>query len=109
MNKEESLKMRQQFKAGGKEYKHDLAHQVKEIEDAQREDNQEVDYNITENDLIPGSDNMTWGMLMKDTGESLTELIERFDRETIERNKTPEQAIEDIEEDYGNVQHEHKR
>ena len=108
LNEEESFEMRQQFNAGGKEYKHDLAHQVKEIEEAQKDENQTIDYNITKSDLIPGTD-MTWGTLMEDTGESLTELIERFDRETIERNKTPEQAIEDIEEDYGNVQHEHKR
>lgn len=109
LKEQESFEMRQQFKAGGKEYKHDLAHQVKEIEEAQKDENQVVDHDITEDDLIPGSDNMTWGMLMEDTGESLTELIERFDRETIQRNKTPEQAIEEIEEDYGNVQHEHKR
>lgn len=106
-NKEESFKVREDFKTEGKEYKHDIAHKVQDIEQAQREANKTVDYNITPDDIIPNTE-MTWGELMENTGESLPKLIERYDRE-IGRNKTPEKAVADIEDDYSNIQHEHNR
>ena len=67
---EESLEIRREFETQGKEYKHDIAHQVNEIEQAQREENKTVDYNITPDDYIPNTEK-TWGELMEETGDSL--------------------------------------
>lgn len=106
---EESLELRREFETQGKEYKHDIAHQVQEIEQAQREGNGTVDYDITPDDYIPNTE-MTWGELMENTGDSLPKLIERYNREM--EGKTAEQSkevVEEIEADYGNVSHEHKR
>lgn len=106
--KEESLEISNQFKSEGKEYGHDIAHQVENIEKAQKESGQEVDFEITPEDYIPNSDpEITWGDLMEATGESLPKLIERYNKEIT--NKDPNEAISTIEEDYGNVMHQHKR
>ena len=105
---EESYEVKQEFRTQGKEYKHDIAHQVEEIEDTQKENNEDVDFSITPEDYIPNLEpKKTWGELMNETGDSLTELIERYNREI--KEKSPEEAIETIEQDYGNVQHEHQR
>ena len=47
---------------------------------------------------------------MESTGDSLPKLIERYNRDM--KGKTAEESeevIEEIEADYGNVSHEHKR
>ena len=103
IEKEESLETRRDFETQGKEYKHDIAHQVKEIEQAQRDENQTVDYDITPDDYIPNTE-MTWGELMEETGDSLPKLIERYENDM--RGKKPEdsqQVVEEIEADYGRV------
>ena len=106
LEKEESLETRRDFETQGKEYKHDIAHQVKEIEQAQRDANKTVDYDITPDDYIPNTE-MAWGELMEETGDSLPKLIERYENDM--RGKNPEdsqQVVEEIEEDYGMVNHE---
>lgn len=105
--KQESLEMRNEFKQQGKEYKHDLAHRVKDIEQAQRDANQTVDYNITEDDYIPNTDK-TWGELMEDTGESLPKLIERYKKEMANEGINSKDVVDTIEQDYGNVNRQHQ-
>lgn len=106
--KQESLEVRNEFKQEGKEYKHDIAHQVEEIEQKQKEANQTVDYDITPDDYIPNTE-MTWGELMEDTGDSLPKLIERYNREMQKEGADSEAVINTIEQDYGNIEHQHKR
>ncbi len=107
-DKQESLEVRNEFKQEGKEYKHDIAHRVKDIEQAQKDANQTVDYDITPDDYIPNTE-MTWGELMEDTGESLPKLIERYNREMMNKERDSKDVVDTIEQDYGNVnrQHEH--
>ena len=108
MEEEETLVLRREFETQGKQYKHDIAHQVEEIEQAQRDENETVDYDITPDDYIPNTE-MTWGELMESTGDSLPKLIERYNRDM--KGKSPEESekvVEEIEADYGNVSHEHK-
>lgn len=106
LEKEESLQIRRDFETNGKEYKHNLAHQVEEIEDIQRENNQTVDYEITESDYIPNT-KMTWGELMKQTGESLPKLVERFnqDMEKSSGNQDVDSIIKRIISDCQMVSH----
>lgn len=106
--KQESLETRNEFKQEGTEYKHDIAHQVAEIEEAQKENNQIVDYNITPDDYIPNTE-MTWGELMEDTGDSLPKLIERYNREIQKEGAESEAVIDTIEQDYGNIGHQRMR
>lgn len=108
IEKEESLEMRNEFKAEGIQYPHEIAHQVKEIEQEQRDLNQTVDYDITEDDYIPNTQT-TWGELMEGTGESLPKLIERYNREMAKEGAEPDKVVKIIEDDYGNVSHEHER
>lgn len=108
IEKEESLEMRNEFKEEGIQYPHEIAHQVKEIEQEQRDLNQTVDYDITEDDYIPNTQT-TWGELMEGTGESLPKLIERYNREMAKEGAEPQKVVEEIESDYGNVSHEHQR
>lgn len=103
--KQESREIRNQFAQEGKEYKHDIAHQVKDIEQAQKDANKTVDYDITEDDYIPNTE-MTWGELMEETGESLPKLIERYNREMGKQDAKSEDVVETIENDYGNISHE---
>ena len=107
---EESAQIRRDFQTEGKKYPHDLAHQVEKIEDAQREANQEVDYQITESDYIPNTET-TWGELMEETGESLPKLVERFNSEMAQSDgkEEPKSIIQRIIEDYQMVSHEHTR
>lgn len=106
---EETLEMRREFETEGTEYKHDIAHQVQEIEKAQIEEGKSVDYDITPDDYIPNTE-MTWGELMENTGESLTKLIERYNRDMKGKEAVDSKAVvEEIEYDYGNVGHEHQR
>lgn len=108
IDKQESREIRNQFEQEGKEYKHDIAHQVQDIEQAQRDLNQTVDYDITPDDLIPNTE-MTWGELMEETGDSLPKLIERYNREMEKEGAKSEEVVDTIEEDYGNVEHHHSR
>lgn len=108
IEKQESREIRNQFEREGKEYKHDIAHQVKDIEQAQRDSDQIVDYDITPDDLIPNTE-MTWGELMEDTGDSLPKLIERYNREMSKEGAKSEDVVDTIEQDYGNVEHHRSR
>lgn len=103
IEQEENLETRRDFATQGKEYKHDIAHQVEEIEQAQRDANQTVDYDITPDDYIPNTE-MTWGELMESTGDSLPKLIERYNREMTGKN--PQEApkvVDTIVDDYDTV------
>lgn len=102
LNKEETAQIRREFQTQGKEYPHDLAHQVEEIEDAQRENNQTVDNDITESDYIPNTET-TWGELMEETGDSLTELVERYNREMAKEGADSKKVVETIQDDYDTV------
>lgn len=108
LEKQESLEMRNQFEQEGKEFKHDIAHNVQDIEQAQKDANQTIDYDITEDDYIPNTEK-TWGELMDDTGESLPKLIERYNREISKSGVDSRQAINTIEDDYRNISHQHER
>ena len=110
LNKQESAQVRRDFQTQGKEYTHELAHQVGNIEDAQKEANQTVDYDITESDYIPNTET-TWGELMEETGESLPQLVERFNREVTnsDGNEEPKSIVQSIIDDYKMITHEHTR
>lgn len=110
IEKEESRELRYEFDTEGKEYKHNIAHQVKNIENAQKESNQTVDYNITPDDFIPNTET-TWGELMEETGESLPKLVERYNSEMAQSSgkEEPKNIIQKIIEDYAMVSHEHTR
>lgn len=107
IEKEESLEMRREFEIQGKEYKHDFAHSMEEVEKAQKDANKTVDYDITPDDYIPNT-KITWGKLMEDTGESLPKLIERYNREMAKEGVDSKDVVETIEYDYGNVGHQHE-
>lgn len=110
INKQESLEMRNQFKQEGKEYPHDIAHQVQDIEKAQKDANKTVDYDITPDDYIPNTEPpRTWGELMKNTGESLPKLIERYNREMANEGANSKDVVDTIEQDYGNINRQHQR
>ena len=102
IEKQESRDVSNEFEQEGTEYQHDLAHQVQKIEQAQKDANQTVDYDITPDDYIPNTE-MTWGELMEDTGESLPKLIERYDREVAKQGANSKDVIDIIEQDYGNL------
>ena len=104
---QESYEMRETFATKGKRYPHQLAHQVEEVQKAQQESAEGKAYDITKDDYIPNTQK-TWGELMDKTGESLPKLIERYNRER-QRGADSKQAVQIIEEDYGNVSHERSR
>ena len=106
-NGQEDAQIRRDFKAGGKEYTHDLAHQVNEIEEMKEEVNQEPENQISEEDYIPNTE-MTWKNLMEETGESLPTLIERYNREmtNAEGQADSKSVVESIIDDYQMVSHE---
>lgn len=110
LEKEETASIRREFQTEGKEYTHTLAHQVENIEDAQREANQVVDYQITEADYIPDTET-TWGELMEETGESLPKLVERFNSDMAKSDGKEEtkNIVQRIIDDYQMVAHEHTR
>lgn len=107
---EESAELRRQFETSGKEYTHNLAHQVEKIEEAQKESNQIEPNEISENNYIPNTDT-TWKELMEETGESLPELVERYNKDMAASGgkEEPKNIIQRIIEDYQMVSHEHKR
>ena len=109
-NGQEDAQIRRDFKAGGKEYTHDLAHQVEEIEEMKEEVNQEPENQISEEDYIPNTE-MTWKNLMEDTGESLPTLIERYNRDMAkaEGQTDSKSVVQNIIDDYQMVSHEHER
>lgn len=106
-NGQEDAQIRRDFKAGGKEYTHDLAHQVNEIEEMKEEVNQEPENQISEEDYIPNTE-MTWKNLMEETGESLPTLIERYNREmtNAEGQADSKSVVQNIIDDYQMVSHE---
>ena len=106
---QEDAQIRRDFKAGGKEYTHDLAHQVNEIEEMKEEVNQKPVNQISETDYIPNTDT-TWKELMEDTGESLPTLIERYNRDMAkaEGQADSQSVVQDIIDDYKAVSHEPK-
>lgn len=106
INQEETREMRTNFETKGKEYKHDIAHGMQKLEQAERNQGKTVDYDRTPDDYIPNTD-MTWGELMEKTGDSLPTLIERYENEM--KGKTPEdsqQVVDEIEADYEMVNHD---
>lgn len=103
---EESYQIRNEFETEGTEYSHELAHQVNEVENAQRDSGQ-VDMNITKEDYIPNTQK-TWGELVDETGESLVKLVERYNREMQKPDAEPKKVVEIIEADYGAISREHK-
>lgn len=107
---QESKQVRDDFKAGGKEYSDNLAHQVEKIEDTQKENDEAVTNPITETDYIPNTDT-TWGELMQETGESLPKLVERYNNELAKSDgkEEPKSIIQRIIEDYRMVSREHKQ
>lgn len=105
LEKEETLEVRREFETEGIQYEHEIAHNVKDIEQAQKDANKTVDYSITPDDYIPNT-GMTWGELMEDTGESLPKLIERYNREITKDGADEQSVIDVIEQDYGNVNRE---
>ena len=105
---QESYETRRNFETEGKQYPHQLAHQVKGVQEAQQESTGKKDYDIiAEDDYIPNTQK-TWRELMDDTGESLPKLIERYNRE-MQKGVESEKAVQTIEDDYGNVSHERSR
>lgn len=109
LDKQQSNQLTQDSKASGVNGETDIGNGQEEIEQEQRDTNQPLDDKITEDDYIPNTDKK-WGKLMEETGESLTELIKRYNRE-MEKNLDSKKAVEAIENDYGrmNRQHEHKQ
>lgn len=105
LEKQESLEIRKQFEQQGTEFKHDIAHNVQDIEEEQKEADVTVDYNITPDDYIPNTET-TWGKLMEETGESLPKLIERYNREISKEGADSKKVVEIIEYDYGIVNHQ---
>lgn len=107
---EESAELRRQFENSGKEYTHNLAHQVEKIEEAQKESNQVEPNEISENNYIPNTDT-TWKELMEETEESLPELVERYNKDMAASGgkEEPKNIIQRIIDDYQMVSHEHKR
>ena len=109
-NGQEDAQIRRDFNAGGREYTHDLAHQVEEIEEMKEEGNQKPVNQISENDYIPNT-GTTWKELMEDTGESLPTLIERYNRDMAkaEGQTDSKSVVQNIIDDYQMVSHEHER
>ena len=107
-NGQEDARIRRDFKAGGKEYTHDFAHQVEEIEEIKMENDQEPEDQITEEDYIPNT-KMTWKELMEETGESLPQLVERYNRDMAKAGQSDSQSVvQSIIDDYEAVSHEPK-
>ena len=108
MSGQEDAQIRRDFKAGGKEYTHDFAHQVEEIEETKMENDQQPENQITEEDYIPNT-KMTWKELMEETGESLPQLVERYNRDMAKAGQSDSQSVvQSIIDDYEAVSHEPK-
>ena len=105
-NGQEDAEIRREFKAGGKEYTHDLAHQVEEIEEIKEDVNQKPVNQISEDDYIPNTDT-TWKELMEETGESLPTLIERYDRDMTKGGEKADSksVVQNIIDDYDMISH----
>ena len=56
---------------------------------------------------IPGTEK-TWDELSEETGESIPKLQDRFERE-LEKGKEPKEVLEEIEYDYGMMEHNRDR
>lgn len=108
IEKEESYQVRQDFDTQGKEYSHNLAHEVNKIEENKSDELETNNQEITEEDYIPNTQ-MKWKQLKEQTGETLPALIERYNKEIKNKNLNSKQAVNIIIEDYENISHEHKR
>lgn len=108
-NGQEDAQIRRDFKVGGKEYTHDLAHQVEEVEEDKKDLNQRPENQIAEEDYIPNTQ-MTWKELMEETGESLPNLIERYNKDMLktEGRVDSKTIVQNIIDDYQMVSHEHE-
>ena len=104
---EETRQTRRDFETEGKYYSRDIVEGVNELEQIESEQGS-IDYERTEDDYIPNTDK-TWGELMEETGESLPKLLERYDREMAKEGADSKEVVDTIEQDYGNVGHEHQR
>ena len=108
-NGQEDAQIRRDFKVGGKEYTHDLAHQVEEVEEDKKYLNQRPENQISEEDYIPNTQ-ITWKELMEETGESLPHLIERYNKDMLktEGRVDSKTIVQNIIDDYQKVSHEHE-
>lgn len=108
-NAQEDAQIRREFNAGGKEYTHDFAHQVEEVEEMKKESEQKPMEQISETDYIPNT-GTTWKELMEETGESLPSLIERYNRDMAkgEGQADSKTIVQNIIDDYQMVSHEHE-
>lgn len=106
LDKQQSYKLTQESKESGKNGETDIGNGQEQIEQEQRDTNQTVDDQTTEDDYIPNTE-MKWKVLMEETGESLPKLIERYNKE-IENNTDSKKAVEAIENDYARVNHQHE-
>lgn len=70
-------------------------------------DGKDYTVEMCESPIIPGTDK-TWEELAEETGESITKLQDRFERE-LEDGKKPEDILEKIEYDYEMVEHNRDR
>lgn len=70
-------------------------------------DGQENTIEICDSPYIPGTE-MTWEELSEETGEGITKLQERFEKE-VEAGKEPKKIVEEIEYDYGMIEHGHNK
>ena len=72
------------------------------------ENDQEPEDQITEEDYIPNT-KMTWKELMEETGESLPQLVERYNRDMAKAGQSDSQSVvQSIIDDYEAVSHEPK-
>lgn len=105
---EETRETRRDFQTQGQYYNRDIVEGVNELEQIESEQGS-IDYERTEDDYIPGTEPpRTWGELMKETGESLPKLIERYDREMAKEGADSQEVVDTIEQDLKNVGHTHE-
>ena len=95
----------------GKEVDEEARQSVEKGEDKEKiaienADGKENTAQIENNPYIPGTE-MTWEELSEETGESITVLQERFERE-LEAGKEPADILGEIEYDYEMTGHEHE-
>lgn len=66
-------------------------------------DGNENTIKLCDSPYIPGTE-ITWQELSEETGEGITKLQERFEREVVKNHLDPKEAIEVIEGDYGMIE-----
>ena len=75
-----------------------------EVENADGKENTVI---LCESPYIPGTEK-TWEELSEETGESVTKLQKRFEKELM-KGKEPQEILEEIEYDYGMIEHTRNR